>query len=47
MLSIYMVNPSGALIGPIWSYSLKGGLDMPAQMLLKRLRHEVETAYPR
>ncbi len=47
MLSIYMVNPSGSLIGPIWSYSLKGGLDMPAQMLLKRIRQEVETAYPR
>jgi hypothetical protein len=30
MLAIYLVNPSGRLDGPIWSESLKGGLDAHA-----------------
>jgi hypothetical protein len=47
MLVIYLVNPSGALDGPIWSHSLKGGLDAPALPLFQRIKHEVETAYPK
>jgi hypothetical protein len=47
MLAIYLVDPSGALNGPIWSHSLKGGLDAPALPLFERIKHEVETAYPK
>ena len=47
MLAIYLVNPSGALDGPIWSHSLKGGLDAPTLPLFQRIKHEVETAYPK
>jgi hypothetical protein len=44
LLSIYMVGPSEALL---WSHSLKGGLDAPGLPLLQRIKHEVETAYPK
>jgi hypothetical protein len=47
LLSIYIISPSGALDGPIWSQSLKGGLDAPALPLFARIKHEVETAYPK
>jgi hypothetical protein len=47
MLSIYLVNPSGRLSGPIWSRSLKGGLDAPALPLFQRIKHEVDTTYPK
>ncbi len=46
MLAIYIADPSGELSGPIWSHSLKGGLDAPALPLFERIKHEVETAYP-
>jgi hypothetical protein len=44
LLSIYLETPSGALL---WSHSLKGGLDAPGLPLFQRIRHEVETAYPK
>ena len=44
LLSIYMVGASDALL---WSHTLKGGLDAPGLPLLQRIRHEVETAYPK
>jgi hypothetical protein len=47
MLSVFIVSPSGSLSGPIWSQSMKGGLDMPAMLLLQRIKHDVEAAYPR
>jgi hypothetical protein len=47
ILSIYIVNPSGGLDGPVWSHSLKGGLDAPSLPLFARIKHEVETAYPK
>ena len=47
MLSVYMVNPAGALSGPIWTQSLKGGLEMPGLQLLRRIRQEVDAAYPK
>lgn len=47
MLAIYLVDPTGELNGPIWSHSLKGGLDAPTLPLFQRIKHEVETAYPK
>jgi hypothetical protein len=47
MLAIYLVDPSGALTGQIWLHSLKGGLDAPGLPLFQRIKHEVETAYPK
>jgi hypothetical protein len=44
LLSIYLETPSGALL---WSQSLKGGLNAPGLPLLQRIKHEVETAYPK
>jgi len=44
LLSIYMAAPSDA---PLWSHSLKGGLDAPDLPLLQRIKHEVDTAYPK
>jgi hypothetical protein len=44
LLSIYMVGPSEALL---WSHTLKGGLDAPGLPLIQRIKHEVETAYPK
>jgi hypothetical protein len=47
MLAIYLVNPSGRRDGPIWSESLKGGLDAPTLPLFQHIKHEVETTYPK
>jgi hypothetical protein len=46
-LSVYMVSPSGSLNGPIWSQSLADGLSAPFLLLLRQIKHEVETAYPK
>ena len=46
-LAIYLVDPSGALNGPIWSHNLKQGLDTPDLPLFQLIKHEVETAYPK
>jgi hypothetical protein len=43
MLAIFMVDSPTM----IWSHSLKGGLDAPRLPLLERVKHEVETAYPK
>jgi hypothetical protein len=47
LLDVDIVDPSGRTIGPIWSYSLKDGLDAPAVPLFQRLKHEVVTTYPK
>jgi hypothetical protein len=39
MLAVYFVDASGKLSGPIWSHSLKGGLDAPALPLFERIKH--------
>jgi hypothetical protein len=45
-LAVYTVSPSGSLTGPIWTQSLKKGLNRPNLPLLKQLKQDVETAYP-
>jgi hypothetical protein len=40
------VYPSGTLTGPIWTQTLKHGLNRPNLPLFKQLKHDVETAYP-
>jgi hypothetical protein len=46
-LSVYMVGQSGALSGPIWTQTLKNGLNMPQVALFKQLKQDIEDAYPR
>jgi len=46
-LSVFLVSASGSRTGPIWSHNLKDGLNAPGIPLFKRLKQEVEEAYPK
>ena len=46
MLRVYMLNPDGQLVGPIWNRSQTDGLDAPQVALLQQLKAAVERAYP-
>ncbi len=46
-LSVYLIGPSGSLTGPIWQQTLRNGLNMPKMQLFKRLKQEIEEAYPK
>jgi len=46
MMRVYITNPDGKLIGPVWTLAMTGGLDGPGVPLLRQLRAEVEKAYP-
>jgi hypothetical protein len=45
-LSVYLLSPSGSRTGPIWQQTQRSGLDAPKIQLFKRLKHDVDTAYP-
>ena len=45
-LSVYLLGPSGSRTGPIWQQTQRSGLDAPKVQLFKRLKHDVDTAYP-
>jgi len=46
MLRVYMLNPDGKMIGPIWNRTLTDGLDAPGLLLFRQLKDAVEKAYP-
>jgi hypothetical protein len=46
LLQVFITNPEGRLVGPIWTRDLIDGLDGPAIPLLRQLRAAVEKAYP-
>jgi hypothetical protein len=46
LLQVYITNPEGRLVGPIWTRDLIEGLDGPTVPLLRQLRAAVEKAYP-
>jgi hypothetical protein len=45
-LSVYTIQSDGKLKGPIWRSEEERGLNGPNVLLLRRLRDEVEKAYP-
>jgi hypothetical protein len=45
-LSVYTIQSDGKLKGPIWRSEEERGLNAPNVSLLRRLREEVEKAYP-
>jgi hypothetical protein len=47
LLEVYIVDPSGHLNGPIWTHTLRDGLDTPALPLFQQLKHAVDTTYPK
>jgi hypothetical protein len=46
MLRVYMLNPDGKLMGPVWNRTLTDGLDGPQLVLFEQLKNAVERAYP-
>ena len=46
-LSVYMINGSGSLTGPLWTQSKRNGLNSPQVPLFAKLKTDVETAYPK
>jgi hypothetical protein len=46
MLRVYMLNPSGKLMGPIWNRTFTDGLEAPQLLLFHQLKDAVEQAYP-
>ena len=46
LLQVFITDPNGRLVGPIWTRDLSGGLDGPTVLLLQQLRAAVEKAYP-
>ena len=46
MLRVYMLNPDGKLVGPIWNRTMTDGLDEPGLLLFRQLKDAVEKAYP-
>jgi hypothetical protein len=46
LLQVFVPNPNGKLIGPIWTREMKDGLEAPAVFLLVQLREAVDRAYP-
>jgi hypothetical protein len=45
-LRIYAVNPGGRRGALLWSREMEDGLNAPQVLLIKQLKHEVESAYP-
>jgi hypothetical protein len=45
-LRVYTIQSDGKLKGPIWSSEQERGLNGPNVLLLRRLKDEVEKAYP-
>ena len=45
-LWVYTIESDGKLKGPIWRSELERGLNGPSVLLLRRLKDEVEKAYP-
>ena len=45
-LWVYTIQSDGKLKGPIWRSEQERGLDRPSVLLLRRLKEEVEKAYP-
>ena len=45
-LSVYTIQSDGKLKGPIWRGEQERGLNRPNVLLLRRLKDEVEKAYP-
>lgn len=45
-LLVYTIQSDGKLKGPIWRSDQERGLDRPHVLLLRRLKDEVEKAYP-
>ena len=45
-LQVFILQPDGKLKGPIWHDELERGLDAPMTILLKRLKADVQKAYP-
>jgi hypothetical protein len=46
MLQVYLLDPDGKLVGPIWNRTLTDGLDEPQLPLFQQLKSAVERAYP-
>lgn len=46
LLRVYLLNPDGNRVGPIWDRSLTDGLDAPQLLLVRQLKDAVEKAYP-
>ncbi len=47
LLEVFMTNPEGKLLGPIWQREMKDGLDSPSVLLLRQVKDAVERAYPK
>jgi hypothetical protein len=47
LLEVFIVDPSGHLNGPIWTHTLRDGLEAPALPLFQQLKHAVDTTYPK
>jgi hypothetical protein len=45
LLEVYVKNPDGRLLGPIWQRDMKNGLDAPSIPLLRQLKDAIEDAY--
>ena len=43
-LDVYVLNPDESLMGPIWSHSLKDGLDPPGMPLFAQFKKAIDTA---
>jgi hypothetical protein len=43
-LEVYILNPDESLMGPIWSHSLKDGLDPPGMPLFAQFKKAIDTA---
>jgi len=46
LLRVFILNPDGKLVGPVWNRSLTDGLDAPQILLFRQLRDAVDKAYP-
>ena len=45
-LRVFLLDPNGKRVGPIWNRSLRNGLDGPQLILFQQLKAAVERAYP-
>jgi len=44
LLEVYILNPDGSRAGPIWTHSMKDGLETPDLPLFRELKQAVDTA---
>jgi hypothetical protein len=44
MLYVYLVNPAGKKVGPLWHEFLKDGLDKPEMPLFQKFKGQVDAA---